>query len=279
LLGIGSVQLGAGLAKLVFDQLPPSAMVLMRLATSAVVLTIIGRKLLRGIWRRHARRDFLVVALFGINLAVMNFAIYESFARIPLGIAVTIEFLGPLGVAVAFSRRPLDLVWVALAGTGVLVLASHDGSGRVTFAGVAFALLAGAGWAAYIMLSRATGRRFPASSGLALASIVGAVIMLPVGIGSAGTALLRPELLGIGVMVGLLSSVIPYTFELEALRRMRAHLFGILMSLEPAAAAVIGLVVLGERLALWEWAAIACVIVASIGATRTQPTRPEVPEG
>ncbi|HEX6325027.1 MAG TPA: EamA family transporter [Jiangellaceae bacterium] len=278
LVGIGSVPLGAGLAKTVFDQLPPSAMVMMRLATSAVVLTIIGRRLLRGLWR-HPLADLLLVVAFGLTLAVMNFAIYQSFARIPLGIAVMIEFLGPLGVAVAFSRRPMDLAWVALAATGVVLLVSNDGSGQVTIAGVAFALLAAAGWAAYILLSSAIGRRFPGSSGLALASVVGVLIMLPVGIGSGGSALLRPELLAIGVLVGLLSSVIPYTFELEALRRMRAQVFGILMSLEPAAAALVGLVLLGEVLAAREWAAIGCVIVACVGATRTQPTPPEVPEG
>jgi inner membrane transporter RhtA len=279
LFGIGSVQLGAGLAKSVFDQLPPSAMVMMRLATSAVVLTIIGRRLLRGLWQRHPRPNLLIVAAFGLTLAMMNFAIYESLARIPLGIAVTIEFLGPLGVAVAFSRRLLDLVWVALAATGVVLLVRDDGSGRVTVTGVAFALLAAAGWAAYILLSVAIGRRFPGSSGLALASVVGTVIMLPVGISSGGSTLLRPELLAIGIAVGLLSSVIPYTFELEALRRMRAQLFGILMSLEPAAAALVGLVVLGEMLAVREWASIGCVIVACVGATRTQPPPPEVPEG
>ncbi|HEX5994754.1 MAG TPA: EamA family transporter [Jiangellales bacterium] len=279
LFGIGSVQLGAGLAKSVFDQLPPSAMVMLRLATSAVVLTIIGRKLLRAQWRRQPRSDLLFVAAFGVTLAVMNFAIYESLARIPLGIAVTIEFLGPLGVAVAFSRRPLDLAWVALAATGVLLLVRDDGSGRVTIAGVAFALLAAVGWAAYILLSSAVGRRFPGSSGLALASVVGTAIMLPVGIGSGGSTLLRPELLGIGIAVGLLSSVIPYTFELEALRRMRAQVFGILMSLEPAAAALVGLVVLDEVLAAREWTAISLVIVACVGATRTPPPPPEVPEG
>lgn len=278
LVGIGSVPLGAGLAKTVFDQLPPSAMVMMRLATSAVVLTIIGRRLLHGLWR-HPLADLLLVVAFGLTLAVMNFAIYQSFARIPLGIAVMIEFLGPLGVAVAFSRRPMDLAWVALAATGVVLLVSNDGSGQVTIAGVAFALLAAAGWAAYILLSSAIGRRFPGSSGLALASVVGVLIMLPVGIGSGGSALLRPDLLAIGVLVGLLSSVIPYTFELEALRRMRAQVFGILMSLEPAAAALVGLVLLGEVLAAREWAAIGCVIVACVGATRTQPTPPEVPEG
>lgn len=279
LFGIGSVQLGAGLAKSIFDQLPPSAMVMMRLATSAVVVTIVSRRLLRGSWRRHSRSDLLLVAAFGLTLAGMNFAIYESFSRIPLGIAVTIEFLGPLGVAVAFSRRPLDLAWVALAATGVVLLVRDDGSGRVTVAGVVFALVAAAGWASYILLSTAIGSRFPGSSGLALASVLGAAIMLPVGISSGGSALLRPELLAIGVAVGLLSSVIPYTFELEALRRMRAQLFGILMSLEPAAAALIGLVVLGEVLAVREWAAIGCVIVACVGATRTQPPPPEVPEG
>jgi inner membrane transporter RhtA len=278
LLGIGSVQIGAGLAKSVFDELPPSSIVMLRLATSAVVLTIVGRTLLRGVWQRHTKQDFLIVVAFGLTLATMNFAIYESMARIPLGIAVTIEFLGPLGVAVAFSRRRLDLVWVALAASGVLLLARDDGSGRVTLAGVAFALLAAVGWAAYILLSVATGGRFPGSSGLALASVVGTVLMLPVGISTGRDALLRPELLAIGITVGLLSSVIPYTFELQALRHMQAQLFGILMSLEPAAAAFVGLVILGEVLAIYEWVAIACVILASVGATRTQPPRPEVPE-
>ncbi|HEX6234080.1 MAG TPA: EamA family transporter [Jiangellaceae bacterium] len=278
LLGIGSVQVGAGLAKSVFDELAPSAIVMLRLATSAVVVTIVARSLLRGVWQRHAKQDFLIVVAFGFTLATMNFAIYESMARIPLGIAVTIEFLGPLGVAVAFSRRRLDLVWVVLAASGVLLLARDDGSGRVTVAGVAFALLAAAGWAAYILLSVATGGRFPGSSGLALASIVGTVLMLPVGISAGGTALLRPELLAIGITVGLLSSVIPYTFELQALRHMRAQLFGILMSLEPAAAALVGLVILGEVLAVYEWVAIGCVVLASVGAARTQPPRPEVPE-
>ncbi len=277
-LAIISVQLGAGLAKNLFDELPPSAVVTLRMATSAVVLVLIGRKALRGVLRRHTGRDLAVAVAFGAALATMNFAIYESFARIPLGIAVTIEFLGPLGVAVAFSRRRIDLVWVALAASGVLLLMRDDGTGRVTVAGVAFALLAAACWAAYILLSAATGRRFAGSSGLAIATVVGTVLVLPVGVSAAGTTLLRPELLGLGVLIGLLSSAIPYTFELEALRRMPAQLFGILMSLEPAAAALAGLVVLGEVLNLREWAAIGCVIVASVGATRSQPNPPEAPE-
>jgi inner membrane transporter RhtA len=278
LLGIVSLQFGAGLAKTLFDVLPPSAVVTLRLAVSAVVLVLVGRRLLRRVFLRYRRRDLMVAVTFGLILAVMNFSIYESFARIPLGIAVTIEFLGPLGVAVAFSRRKLDLLWVVLATLGVLLLMRDDGTGRVTMAGVAFALLAAASWAAYILLSAATGRRFPGVSGLAIASVVGTVLILPVGISAGGTLMVRPDLLAMGIVIGLLSSVIPYSFELEALRRMPAKVFGILMSLEPAAAALVGLVVLGEVLNMREWAAIGCVIVASIGATRTRPHPPAVPE-
>lgn len=278
LLGIFSVQLGAGIAKNLFHILPPSAVVMLRLVTSAVVLVIVSRSLLRGVLSRYSRRDLATAAAFGLTLATMNFAIYESFSRIPLGIAVTIEFLGPLGVAVAFSRRRLDLVWVALAATGVVLLARDDGSGRVTLAGVAFALVAAAAWAGYILLSAATGARFAGSSGLAIASVVGSALILPVGISTGGAELLRPEILLVGVAIGLLSSVIPYSFELEALRRMPAQLFGVLMSLEPAAAALVGLVVVGEILAITEWLAVGLVVIASLGATRTQRTAWEAPE-
>lgn len=278
LAGIVSVQFGAGLAKMLFDVLPPSAVVTIRLATSTAILVLLSRRLLSGVFRRHSRQDLLVAAAFGLALATMNFSIYESFARIPLGIAVTIEFLGPLGVAVAFSRRRLDLAWVGLAATGVVLLVQDDGTGRVTLAGIGFALLAAAAWAAYILLSAATGRRFAGSSGLALASVVGTILILPIGVSTGGTTMLRPELLAVGICIGLLSSVIPYSFELEALRRMPAQVFGILMSLEPAAAALVGLVVLGEILNLREWTAIGCVIVACIGATRTRPHPPGAPE-
>jgi inner membrane transporter RhtA len=203
----------------------------------------------------------------------MNAAIYQSFARIPLGVAVTIEFLGPLVIAIAASRRLVDLLWAALAFTGVLLLARGDG--EVNLAGVAFALLAGAAWAAYILLSAATGRRFAGSSGLAAASVMAAVVMLPMGAVSGGAALLSPHLLLLGLGVGLLSSVIPYTLELEALRRIPARVFGILMSLEPAVAALVGLVVLGEILSAREWAAIGCVMIACIGATRGSKEPPE----
>jgi inner membrane transporter RhtA len=277
LLGIVSVQVGAGVAKHLFDRLPPDAVVLMRLSTSAVVLGFLSRRVLRTVLRDHSWRDLSVAAGFGLTLALMNFSIYQSMARIPLGIAVTIEFLGPLVVAIVASRRRLDLVWAALALGGVLMLAR--GGGAVTVAGVAFALLAGVCWAGYILLSTATGKRFTGSSGLAMASIVGTAAMLPAGISSGGSAMLSPELLLIGASVGLLSSVIPYSLELEALRRVPARVFGILMSLEPAVAALVGLVILGEVLSVREWAAIGCVIVACVGSTRGQEDPPEAPEG
>lgn len=276
-LGIISVQVGAGLAKDLFDRLPPSAVVSVRLLTSAIVLGFLTRRALRTVLRDHSRSSLAVAACFGLALALMNFSIYQSFARIPLGVAVTIEFLGPLSVAILASRRALDALWAVLAGTGVVMLA-RGGTEGLDPVGVAFALLAGVGWAAYILLTAATGKRFSGATGLALASVVGTAAVLPAGAASAGSALLDPELLLIGVGVGLLSSVIPYSLELEALRRMPARVFGVLMSLEPAAAALVGMLLLGEILTLRQWAAICCVVIACAGATRGQKDPPEAPE-
>jgi inner membrane transporter RhtA len=275
LLGIVSVQIGAGLAKNLFARSSPDAVVMIRLLTSAVVLGVVYRSSIRDLRRLHSLRDIGVAALFGLTLAGMNACFYQALARLPLGIAVTIEFLGPLSVSILASRRRLDLVWALLALGGVALLAHGDGD--VTLTGVAFALLAAAGWAGYILLSGATGRRFSGASGLAVASIVGAAVMLPVGIGTAGAKLLDPELLLIATGVGLLSSVIPYTLELEALRRVSARVFGILMSLEPAVGALVGLVLLGEMLRWSEWLAVGLVITACVGATRFQQRQP--PEG
>ncbi|MFB4309995.1 DMT family transporter [Actinomadura sp. GTD37] len=278
LLGIVSVQVGAGLAKHLFERLPPTAVVSIRLLASALVLGFVARRALRTVLRDHSWTSLAVVAGYGLSLAGMNFAFYQSLARIPLGVAVTIEFLGPLSVAIAGSRRPRDALWVLLAGAGVLMLAR--GGGDADLAGIAFALLAAVGWASYILLTAATGQRFPGTTGLALASIIGTLVMLPGGIATgvaAGGALLDPTLLLIGLGVGLLSSVIPYSLELEALRRVPARVFGILMSLEPAVAALVGLVVLGEILTGRQWAAIGCVIVACAGATRGQKEPPAAP--
>jgi inner membrane transporter RhtA len=262
LVGIASVQLGAGFAKSLFDEVDPTTIVWLRLATSVLVLVAVLRPRVRG----RSREDWLVVLAFGASLALMNWAIYQSFARIPLGVAVTIEFIGPLALAVLGSRRPRDLAWVVLAAVGVVLL-GFDGD-DLDAAGVAFALLAGAAWAAYILLSARTGRHWAGLDGLAVASVVAALLLTPFAVGIGGEDLLDPRILLIGAAVGLLSSVIPYSCELVALRTLSPGVFGILMSLEPAAAALAGIVVLGELLGPAQYAAVACVVVASVGATR-----------
>ena len=286
LTGVVSVQVGAGLAARLFTQIPPAAVTALRLWTAAALMVVVGARPLRqnlaALVRRRSWRDAAVVAAFGLTLAVMNYSIYQAFARIPLGIAVTIEFLGPLAVAVATSRRLIDLLWVALAGAGVALLTGTGnpaGGGHGTdLVGLAFALLAGTAWAAYIILSRATGRRFPGASGLTIAMLVAAVVIVPVGVTAGRGALLRPGILATGLAIGLLSSIIPYTLELEALRRVPARVFGIWMSLEPAVAALVGLVMLGEALAVSEWAAIVCVMVACAGAARGSARASQAPE-
>ncbi len=263
LIGILSVQFGAGIAKSLFDEVPPTVIVWLRLATSAVVLTLVARPLLR----RRTRHDWLVVAGLGASLGIMNWAIYQSFARIPLGVAVTIEFIGPLTLATLGSRRARDFTWVVLAAAGVALLGFEGGD--LTWPGVLFALLAGAAWAAYILLSAETGRRWPGLDGLAVASVIATLLLTPLAVRIGGDDLLDGRVLLLGAAVGLLSSVIPYSCEMVALRSLRPAVFGILMSLEPAAAALAGIVVLGEFLTPVQWVAMVCVVVASVGATRT----------
>ena len=266
LIGILSVQFGAGIAKGLFDEVAPTTLVWLRLATSAVVLVALARPSLRG----RTRTDWLVVLAFGASLGIMNWAIYQAFARIPLGVAVTLEFVGPLTLAVLGSRRLRDLLWVLLAGLGVAMLGFEGGALNV--AGVLFALLAGAMWASYILLASSTGRRWPGFDGLALASLVAMLLLTPFAIGIGGSALTDPRILLLGAAVGLLSSVVPYSCELVALRTIAPSVFSILMSLEPAAAALAGIVVLDEFLSTQQWVALVCVVVASVGATRSTRT-------
>jgi inner membrane transporter RhtA len=261
--GVASAQFGAGYAVTLFDELGPAGAAFLRLAIAAVVLLAIWRPRVAG----HPFSEVRVALLFGAVLGLMNFSIYSAMDRIPLGIAVTIEFAGPLAVAVLGSRRALDLLWVALAAAGILLLADPGGGGSLDSAGVAFALLAATMWAFYILLAERTGRIFPGGSGLAVAMVAGAAVIAPIGIAQAGADLLRPELLAAAAAVALASSVIPYSLDLESLRLIPARLFGVLMSLEPAVAALAGLVVLGQDLELREWLAIALVVVASAGAT------------
>jgi inner membrane transporter RhtA len=207
----------------------------------------------------------------------MNLTFYEAIARIPLGIAVTVEFAGPLAVAIALSRRKLDALWVVLAAAGILLLAR--GGGDIETGGVLLALLAGAFWAAYILLSARAGQAFPGGSGLAIAMVVGGVALLPVGVVGGGSELLDPGLLAAGAGVALLASAIPYSLELEALRRLPAQAFGILMSLEPALAALAGFVILGEGLRPRDVIAIVLVAAASAGASLSAPGPDQPIEG
>ena len=267
--GIISVQAGAGIADKLFSEIPPAAVTGLRLWTSAVAMAVIsGRGMARAfgdLVKRRAWADAGIAVSFGLALLIMNFSIYQAFSRIPLGVAVTVEFLGPLAVAVAGSRHLRDVGWVVLAGTGVVLL-TQGGRGHLNLTGVLFAGVAGACWAAYIVLSTATGRRFPGSAGLAIAMVVAAILVTPPAIVAGGVAMFRPAVLATGAAIGILSSVIPYRLELEALRRMPMRLFGVWMSLEPAVAALIGLGLLGQHLSVVEWLAIGCVMIACAGA-------------
>jgi inner membrane transporter RhtA len=261
---VASVQFGASLAATLFAHLGPSGAVVLRLASAALVLLALWRPQVRG----RSRPELALAALFGLVLAGMNLTFYGAIDRIPLGIAVALEFLGPLTVAVAGSRRAVDLLWALLAAGGILALTRGDVHG-LNGLGVALALIAGCFWGAYILLNARLGRAFEGSTGLTLAMCVAALAALPIGIPEAGAHLLEPGSLALGAAVGVLSSAIPYTFEVEALRRIAAPTFGVLMSIEPAMAALAGFLVLGQGLAARALLGIALVTVASVGASRS----------
>ena len=261
---IVSVQCGAALAFDLFDEIGPAGTVFLRVALAAVVLALLWRPAFRGRSREGVRN----VLLFGVALAGMNLSFYEGLERVPLGIAVTLEFVGPLGVALVGSRHARDLLWVALAAGGILLLSPGLGDDLDPL-GAGLCLLAGAFWAAYIVLAERVGRQFEGGDGLALAMVAGAVLLVPVGIAEGGANLIEPEILAVGLLLALLSSAIPYSFELEALRHLPRGTFGVLMSMEPAVAAVVGFIALNQDLAATELAAVAMVVAASAGALRT----------
>jgi len=265
-----SVQVGATVATHLFSRVGPEGAVTLRLVIGALVIGAVGRPSLR----HRSRADLLVVVAFGLALATMNLSFYLAIARIPLGAAVTLEFVGPLGVAVAGSRRKPDVVWTVLAAAGVALLAAAPH--HLDRAGVLLALLAGSCWAGYILLSRETGRRVAGLDGLAIAMAVGALAILPVGLAFAGGRLLAPGALGLGLVIAVLSSVLPYSLELMALRRVSPRAFGVMLSLDPAIAALAGLVLLGQHLADRELVALAFVIAANVGSSLTSNRRPEV---
>ncbi|PWS49425.1 EamA family transporter [Streptomyces sp. FT05W] len=264
-----SVQFGAAVAVLLMPKAGALGVVTLRLAAAAVVMLVVCRPKLRG----HSRADWGTVVAFGIAMGGMNTLFYQAADRIPLGAAVTLEVLGPLVLSVVASRRLINLVWAALALCGVVLL-SGGGFDRLDPVGVAYALGAGVMWAVYILFSARTGRRFPQADGLALAMVVAAALSLPLGIMESGSKLVVPSTLGLGIAVALLSSVLPYTLELMALRRLPAPTFAVLMSLEPAIAATAGFLILDQALSTTDALAIALVIGASMGAVRSQTRGP-----
>jgi len=262
LVGIVSVQVGAALARELFTMTGALGAASLRLVFAGVVMLVLWRPSLRlsGVaWR--------AVIGYGVVLAGMNMLFYQAIARIPLGMAVTIEFLGPLAVALLGSRRWWDVLWALLAAGGVAMLT--DAGGSVSWVGVLFALGAAASWGCYILLGTRLGATTSGSGGLALAMGVSGLVAAPFGIVGAGTLLLHPVPVAVGLVVALLSSVVPYSVELDALRRIPPRVFGVLMSLEPAVAALAGLLVLGQGLRPAQWAAICLVVAASVGATRS----------
>jgi inner membrane transporter RhtA len=264
LLAIVSIQCGAAVAISLFDRVGFAGAVLLRNLLAIPVLMALWRPSLEG----RSRTDIWLVAGFGVALGVMNLSIYAALDRIPLGVAVTVEFLGPLGVAVFKGRGPLSLLWAAMAAVGVVAAAGPFG-GDADLLGIAFAAAAAAGWAAYILLGGRIGRVFPGASGLAIGVVIAALIQLPAGLIVGGSELVAPGVLGAGLAIALLSTVIPYAAEIEALRRIPPAPFGVLMSLEPAVAALVGFIALDQGLDLAEVAGIGLIVAASIGAIRT----------
>jgi inner membrane transporter RhtA len=270
--GITSVQFGSAIATHLFGSVGPGGAVLLRLLGAALVLTLVTRPRVTGLHRRQ----WLVAVLFGLVLAGMNTSFYEALDRVPLGIAVTIEFIGPLAVGLIGSRRGADLVWIAAALLGIVAL-THGSAHGLDGLGVFFALLAATFWGAYIFVSARVGQLFSDGTGLFIAMWVSGLAALPIGVIDGGGGLLRPRSLLFGVAVGVLSSALPYTLELEALRRIATHVFGVLMSLEPAVAAFAGWLALGQQLSARELAGMALVIVASVGVTMSAPRRASLP--
>ena len=270
--GAVAVQFGAAFATHLFNRVGPVGAVTLRLVIAAIVLAALPRMVRPASATRRndpagnnpSRSDIAVAVAFGLVLAGMNLTFYESISRIPLGAAVTIEFCGPLLVALGGSRRWSDGLWAAMAGTGVVLLASGTGR-QLDRGGVALAGLAGAFWVGYILLSKQTGRRFDTQRGLTIAMVTGALVVLPAGLVQGGGRLFSWYVLGLGASVALLSSVIPYSLELLALRRVTPRAFGVMLSVDPAVAALAGFAVLGQRPGVRELAAMVLVVAANVG--------------
>ncbi|MEL6384835.1 MAG: EamA family transporter [Cyanobacteria bacterium J06626_18] len=261
-LSMTSIHSGAAIAKSLFAQVTPFGMTSLRLGMGAIVLFALTRPR----WRHYTWKEYRLLGLLGLSMGAMNSLLYHAIAYIPIGVAVTLEFVGPLGVALFHSRQRLDMVWVGLAAAGVLLLAPVGGLSLHPL-GMLFALMGGAFWAAYIVLAARVGKVFHGSESVALPIAIGAIAVLPFGMSFEGSNLLSPNILALGLLVGILSTALPYSLEMAALRKLPVKVFGVLMSLEPAVASCVALLFLGEKLSLRIVVAIALVCMASAGAT------------
>ena len=265
-----SVQFGAAISVTIFDEVGVAGSTLLRLAFASLFLFLLSRP---KVSQWSARQVKMAIA-FGVTLAAMNLAFYFAIDILPVGIATTIEFIGPISIAAIFSRRLLDGLWVALAAAGVVLIAQPWSGGSLELEGVLMALLAAFFWAVYILIAQRAGEVFPDRDGLTIAMMIGTAIVFIPGVASAGAMLVTPQILLLGAVIGLLSSLIPYSFELEALRRMPARVFGTLMSIEPAVAVLAGFIILSQTPTLFELFAISLVVIASVGVTRSARALP-----
>jgi inner membrane transporter RhtA len=271
--GACSIQFGSALAIGLFEEVGPAGTVFLRLVISAILLAILWKP----VYLIDRARYKLVVS-FGLALAGMAFCFYQSLDRIPLGTAVTLEFVGPLGVALFTSYRRRDLIWVALAAIGIILLSGGFGGESLDPLGVLWALLAGLSWGAYILLGKDVGEEWTGGRGLALAMVPAALVCAPFGITDGGAQLLNPATLTLGIAVAVLSTTLPFSLEMEALRRLPAHAFGILMSLEPAIATIAGYLFLAQGLAFMQILAVALVVIASLGTLWNGPLNMPLPQ-
>ncbi|MEG3134475.1 threonine/homoserine exporter RhtA [Rouxiella sp. T17] len=272
LIAMLSLQGGAALAKSLFPLLGAQGVTALRLGMGSIILLCYFRP-----WRLTMRGGNLrSLFIYGIALGCMNYTFYLAIRTVPLGVAVALEFTGPLAVAMFSSRRAIDFIWILLAVTGLwfLLPIGHSVS-SIDPVGACYALIAGACWAVYILAGQRAGSSYGPGTA-ALGSTIGAIIFCPIGIAQAHSGFFTLEILPIGLGIALLSSALPYSLEMMALTRLPAKTFGTLMSLEPAVAALSGILFLGEHLTPWQWLALAAIIIASAGSTLTAQKRAKV---